>query len=373
MKDSRAWIEVNIENLENNIEQIRKKIKEPTKIMAVIKANAYGHGDILIAKKLNELGIEDFAIATLEEGIHLRENQINGSILILGYTPVSKLEKIIKYDLIQTLVDEKYAKQLQEQNQTGKLLKSQIKINTGMNRIGIRFNETEKLEEIYNCNKLEITGVFSHLAIADSKDESAVEFTKEQIKQLQDCIKFLKQKGYQTGKVHIQSSYGMLNYPECNFDYARMGIFIYGIQEEEREDFKLKPVLSLKSKIESIHKIIKEESVGYGRSYISGQAQTIAAVSIGYADGYPRALSNQDTNVILNGEYVPIVGRICMDQLMIKIPNEMKVEIGDTVTLIGKEGKKEITANELAQRSNTISYEIISRLGARLDRFVVEE
>ena len=370
--DSRAWIELNLDNLENNIKEINKKIDKNTQIMAVIKANAYGHGDVLIANKLNEIGIKNFAVATLEEAINLRKNNIKGEILILGYTPISKIYEAVKYNLTQTIVDNEYAKEIQkelEKNKKEEKIKAHIKINTGMNRIGIKYNEIAKIEEIYTCTSIEVKGIFSHLAVADENTINAKEFTNRQVEKLKKCVNNLKNKGYDVGKVHIQSSYGMLNYDNYKFDYVRTGIFLYGVQENDIKDFKLKPVLELKSRIEAVNTIIEDETLGYGRSYKAEEKEEkIAAVSIGYADGYPRALSNKDTKVIVNGEYGTVIGKICMDQLMIKLPKNIEVKPGDTVTLIGKEKDKEITVNYLAKKAETIPYEILSRLGNRLER-----
>ena len=370
--DRRAWIEINLENLENNVQEIRKKLKPKTDIIAVIKANAYGHGDILIAKKLNELGIRNFAVATLEEGINLRKNNIKGDILILGYIPITKTQKIYNNDLTQTIIYLEYAYEINKELQkTNKKIKVNIKINTGMNRIGIKYNEENKIEEIFKLNNLTTTGIFSHLAVANEVIQENIEYTKEQILKFEKCINSLKLKGYEVGKTHIQSSYGMLNYSKNVFDYVRVGLFLYGIQDKKREDFNLKPVLTLKARIECINEIEENETVGYGRTYIAKNNEKIAVVSIGYADGVPRNLSNKNAKVIVNGEYGNIIGKICMDQLMIKIPSNVEVKAGDTVTLIGKENEKEINVNDIAKLSDSISYEILSRLGARLDRILV--
>lgn len=365
-QEGRAWIEINLDNLEYNVEQIKKQISDKTKIMAVVKANAYGHGDILIAKKLNEIGIHDFAVATLEEGIHLRKNNIQGNILILGYTSPKAIKKIIENDLTQALVDEEYSKQIQKENHTKIPLKVHIKINTGMNRIGFSSKDITALEKVFQIPEIQVTGMFSHLAVADDENEEAKKFTKQQMQELQDCVDALKQTGNDVGKIHIQSSYGIFAENHNSYDYIRTGIFLYGITE--KKDFYLKPVLSLKAKVESIHMIQKGETVGYGRSYTAQKEEKIAAVSIGYADGYPRGLSNQGTKVLIHGKYAEIVGKICMDQLMINVSNLKDVKVGDIVTFIGKDSDKEIHVNELAKKAGTISYEILARLGQRLPR-----
>ena len=367
LKQNRAWIEINLDNLENNITQIKNIIPTQTKIMAVVKANAYGHGMTEISKKLNQVGVTDFAVATLEEGIILREAGIKGNILILGYTNFNNIDYLLKYNLIQTIVDYEYAKRISQMDLKGKL-KVHIKINTGMNRIGESYKNIDKLIEIYQMKNLEILGTYSHLCVSDSLKEDDKLFTNKQITNFFETIKTLQNLGYDTGKIHIQASYGILNYPELNCDYVRPGIIMYGVYSDEYENTKtkvnLKPVLSLKARITSIKEITQGESVSYGRIFKADKTMKIATVGIGYADGYPRNLSGKNAKVLVNGNYVNIIGRICMDQLVIDVSNLTKIEYGDIVTLIGEE--KQIKAEVVAQNSGTITNEILSRLGKRL-------
>lgn len=367
LKQNRAWIEINLDNLENNITQIKNIIPTQTKIMAVVKANAYGHGMTEISKKLNQVGVTDFAVATLEEGIILREAGIKGNILILGYTNFNNIDYLLKYNLIQTIVDYEYAKRISQMDLKGKL-KVHIKINTGMNRIGESYKNIDKLIEIYQMKNLEILGTYSHLCVSDSLKEDDKLFTNKQITNFFETIKTLQNLGYDTGKIHIQASYGILNYPELNCDYVRPGIIMYGVYSDEYENTKtkvnLKPVLSLKARITSIKEITQGESVSYGRIFKADKTMKIATVGIGYADGYPRNLSGKNAKVLVNGNYVNIIGRICMDQLVIDVSNLTKIEYGDIVTLIGEE--KQIKAEVVAQNSGTITNELLSRLGKRL-------
>ena len=371
MNKDRAWIEINRNHLENNIKEIKKIISDKTKIMAVVKANAYGHGIIPISKELNKLGIEDFAVATLEEGITLRQNHIKGNILILGYTHFDDIQYVTKYDLIQTIVDYEYAKRLNELKLDRKI-KAHIKINTGMNRIGESYKHIDKLLEIYKMKSLDILGTYTHLSVSDSDKVEDIEFTKNQIKSFDDCVKILKEKKCNVGKLHVQASYGVLNYPELTYDYVRIGIMMYGNKSSRKDITKLKPdikpVLSLKARITSIKEINKDEAVGYGRSFIATNNIKVASVAIGYADGYPRNLSNH-AKVMINGQAGPVIGRICMDQLMIDISNIGNVKVGDVVTLIGEE--KEILAENIADQTETISNEILSRLGNRLNIILI--
>lgn len=331
LEKDRAWIEIDLENLENNINEIKKVISHKTKIMAVVKANAYGHGTLLITKKLLEIGITDFAVATLDEGINLRKNNISGNILILGYTNFTDLKYVIKYDLIQTIVDYNYSEEIKKLNLEDKL-KCHIKINTGMNRIGERYDNIDKISKIYENEKLNILGTFSHLCVADSEKTEDIEFSKMQIKRFNECIRILKDKGYNTGAVHLQSSYGAINYVGLNYDYVRIGILMYGVNSSkdsyQLNNLNLKPVLSVKARITSIRKIETNDSIGYGRTYIAEQKRKIAAVSIGYADGIPRNLSNKNMLVSINENYGIVIGRICMDQMLVDITNLSKVNVG---------------------------------------------
>ena len=317
----RSWIEINTKNLEYNINQIKQIIPKTTKIMAVVKANAYGHDSIIISKKLQEIGINDFAVATLPEAITLRENNITGNILILGYTEPEELQKVIDNNIMQTIVDNDYAKSVLKANLQGKL-KCHVKINTGMNRIGEFYNNFESLKEIYQNPALQIEGTFIHLCVSDSDKIEDINFTKEQINRFDKAIEFIKNQRLNPGKLHTQASYGTINYTNYKYDYVRMGILMYGINASydcyNKYNVDFKPVMTVKSKVTSIKYINPEETVSYGRTFKADNKIKIASVGIGYADGVPRALSNILIVQINNKKYHQI-GRICMDQLMMKI------------------------------------------------------
>lgn len=368
-KKARAWIEINTENLEHNIEEIKRVLPDTTKLMAVVKANAYGHGDVLICKKLNQIGVYDFAVATLEEGIHLRQNHIMGDILVLGYTYPKNAGKLKKYDLIQTVFDERYANEL---NQQKKEIRVHIKIDTGMHRLGENCKAHKQIEEIFNYSHLDVKGMYTHLCVADSLEVEDVAYTKEQIKAFYDLVKYLKEKGYNTGKIHVQSSYGVLNYPNLQCDYARIGIAMYGVlsSNEDRINLKLdlKPVLSVKARIVMTKTIRKGEYVGYGRMFRAEKDMRIATVAIGYADGIDRSLSCGIGGAIVHGRKVAMIGRVCMDQLMLDITGVAKANQNDVITLLGEEGSLAIHAEDIAVSTNTITNELLSRLGNRLPR-----
>lgn len=369
----RSWIEINTKNLEYNINQIKQIIPKTTQIMAVVKANAYGHDSIIISKKLQEIGINDFAVATLSEAIKLRENNITGNILILGYTEPEELQKVIDNNIMQTIVDNDYAKSVLKANLHGKL-KCHVKINTGMNRIGEFYDDFTALSEIYQNPALQIEGTFTHLCVSDSDKIEDINFTKEQINRFDKAIEFIKNQGLNPGKLHTQASYGTINYTECKYDYVRMGILMYGINASydcyNKHNIDFKPIMAVKSKVTSIKYINPAETVSYGRTFKADNKIKIASVGIGYADGVPRALSNILIVKINNKKYHQI-GRICMDQLMIEINDENPIAIGDEVILIDPNESKDLTLEDWAKLTNTITDEIICQFTTRLKRIEI--
>ena len=369
----RSWIEINTKNLEYNINQIKQIIPKTTQIMAVVKANAYGHDSIIISKKLQEIGINDFAVATLPEAITLRENNITGNILILGYTEPEELQKVIDNNIMQTIVDNDYAKSVLKANLQGKL-KCHVKINTGMNRIGEFYDDFAALSEIYQNPALQIEGTFTHLCVSDSDKIEDINFTKEQINRFDKAIEFIKKQGLNPGKLHIQASYGTINYTNCKYDYVRMGILMYGINASydcyNKYNVDFKPVMAVKSKVTSIKYINPEETVSYGRTFKADNKIKIASVGIGYADGVPRALSNILIVKINNKKYHQI-GRICMDQLMVEINDENPIAIGDEVILIDPNESEDLTLEDWAKLTNTITDEIICQFTIRLKRIEI--
>lgn len=363
----RAYIEIDLNNLEHNARVLQKAMPEKCKLMAVVKAQAYGHGAFEIAAHLNKMGVDAFAAATIDEAIQLRNYGIRGEILILGYTNISRASELKKYDLIQTLIDYEYAKAL---NKQGIAVKVHIKIDTGMHRLGIPAEDFSKVKKIFSMKNLKVCGIFTHLCCADKSDPEDVTFTWRQITRFYSHIDELKDSKIPVPKLHLQSSYGLLNYPELECDYVRVGIALYGVLSSPNEDTVLKPdlrpVLSLKAKVILIRSLSKGESIGYGRSFTADRNSRIAILPIGYADGVPRNLSNQKGGVMIRGQYAPIVGRVCMDQLAVDVTDIKEIAPGDTATLISCEGASKLSAPEVAYHSGTISNELLSRMGARL-------
>lgn len=370
----RAYIELNVQNLAHNVAVLKKAMPEHCEFMAVIKAEAYGHGAYQIAAALNRMGVRSFAVATIDEAIALRKCGIEGEILILGYTAPERARQLRRYDLIQTVIDSHHAARLNREHCN---VKVHVKIDTGMHRLGVDFRDAESVHRIFQMEHLKICGMFTHLCAADQLDEESQLFTYQQIQNFEELIKRLKAGGDVIPKVHMQSSYGLLNYPQLQCDYVRIGIALYGVlsgrNDATRLSLDLKPVLSLKSSVILLRKIQKGESVGYNRAFTAQRDSVIAIVPIGYADGYPRNLSQEKGYVLIGAARVPIIGKICMDQLAVDVTDLPKVERGMPVTLIGRDGNAEICAGEVAQSSQTITNEILSRLGNRLKIITAEQ
>lgn len=363
----RAWVEIDLDNLKHNVKTLQKAMPENCELMAVVKAEAYGHKSFEVSSFVNHIGVKAFAVATIEEGISLRHYGILGDILILGYTSVKRAKELQKYNLTQTLIDYDYAISLSRQ---GYKIKSHIKIDTGMKRLGFHVDEVTKISEVYKLKELDVWGIYTHLCVSDSPLSKDVEFTKLQVSLFYSLLEKLKEGGINIGKVHIQSSYGFLNYPEIHCNFIRVGIALYGALNSPKDKTKLqldlRPVLELKSRIVLIKKIKKGESLGYNRAFVADADKKVAILPIGYADGVPRNLSCGKGKALVHGHLVPIVGKVCMDQLAIDITDVKEAFVGDVVTLIGKDGEKEISASMVADMSNTIPNEILSRLGTRL-------
>lgn len=364
----RSWLEIDLHALKHNVNELTSLLDGKHQFMAVMKADGYGHGAVRLSQELNKMGIDHFAVATLSEAIELRKNHVKGDILILGYTDPSCAFVLKKYHFIQTIIDYEYALALEKENID---IQAHIAIDSGMHRLGNTKDDFMKIKTIYSLSHLHIQGIFSHLCVSDEHSYSSQQFTQYQIDNFFQIIELLKQAGINVGKVHIQSSYGLLNYPYLHCDYARIGISMYGVysslNDYSETDMSLLPVLSLKSKIILIRDVESNETIGYGRTFQTHQKRKIAVVPIGYADGMPRSLSNQG-QVILHGQLVPIVGRICMDQLMIDVTDIEHVQTGDIVTVIGKDGNIYQGVEKIAEQSDTISNEIFSQLGHRLPR-----
>lgn len=363
----RAWIELSTANLDNNINCLRSLLPPGCELMPAIKANAYGHGVEIIAKQLSDRGIKAFCVATATEGVELRRLGVRGTILVLGYTHPELFPMLRCFDLTQTVVDGEYAGAL---NAYGHPIRVHIGIDTGMHRLGLRADDIDGIARLFSMENLQIDGVYTHLCVEDTKNQADSDFTRGQGASFNKALTELRARGLEIPKAHILSSYGLLNYPDLGGAYARVGVALFGVKSSPDDlanhSEGLKPVLSLKTRVASVRKLKKGESMGYGLAYTAKEDKTIAALSIGYGDGVPRALSCGVGRVLINGKRAKIIGRVCMDQTMVDISG-IDAKQGDEAILIG-EG---LPIEEMAARANTISNEILSRLSERLGRIAI--
>ncbi|MCL2050473.1 MAG: serine racemase VanT catalytic subunit [Lachnospiraceae bacterium] len=367
-KPLRAGIFLNMENLRYNVGILQSHLPAGCQLMPAVKANAYGHGAVRISKELNACGIRAFCVMTVWEAIELRKHHVKGEILVLGYTAPELFALIRRYRLTQSVFDWEYAVLLN--GSISKKVPVHIKIDTGMHRTGLCADDFSSIHRIFVLPKLQVTGIYTHLCVADSEKEKDITFSGQQAESFNQVLAKLKEKGIKLPKTHIQSSYGIMRDFYCAYDYARPGIALYGMlstkDDTEKWGSLLKPVLSVKARVSMTAFLNAGEAIGYGLSFTATRKMKIALITIGYADGIPRFLSNKNgfAHVIINGEKAPIIGRICMDSLTVDVTDLKDVKSGDIAVIIG-DG---VTAADIAMETNTITNEILCRLGGRLER-----
>ena len=367
----RAWIELDMAALEHNVRTLQGLLPENCQLMPAVKAEGYGHGAVLISRELNRLGVKAFCVASVPEGVQLRKAGVKGEILVLGYTHPRQFDLLRRYKLIQTVVDMPFAEEL---HKYGKTLRVHIAVDTGMHRIGIKYDQVDEICRIFEWNNLKVDGMFTHLCVSDSDEERRIEFTKAQGEAFFRLAEQLKERGHECPKKHLIASNGILNYPEFAVDYARVGIALYGVRSAEedmdRSDIILKPVLTLKARVASVRELAAGEGAGYGLAFVAKRPTKLATITIGYADGLSRLLSGGRGSVLIRGHRAPIAGRVCMDQTLVDVTGIPDVQAGDIAVLIGRSGSEVLTAYDMAEAAGTITNEIFTSLGARLARMV---
>jgi len=354
-----TWTEVNLDAIAQNVKNIKKLIGKKKELMAVVKGNAYGHDILEISSVVLENGATRLAVARLEEAIFLRKAGITVPILVLGLTLKPQAESLVSYDITPTVCEFEMIEKLSESAvQMNKMTKIHLKVDTGMGRIGIFPDDVLKfIKRIKTLKNVEIEGIFTHFSVADEKDKF---YTEEQFRKFIEILTILEKEGIKIPIKHVGNSATLLDLPHMWLDMVRPGLAIYGLypSKEVKKTINLIPAQQFKTKIVFIKELPRGESISYGRTYITKRRMRVASLPVGYADGYNRLLSNQG-EVLVRGQRVPIIGRVCMDQCMIDVTNLTQVEIGDEVVLWGRQGEGMITVEEIAQKIRTINYEIV--------------
>jgi len=371
----RVQARVNLSAIRHNLREIRKSIDHDTKLMVIIKADAYGHGAVPLAKAIDDSELVDaYGVAIIEEAIELRNAGIKKPILILGYTPSQQYDLVVANDVSQTIFQYEMAKALSEEAiRQGKTAKVHIKLDTGMSRIGYpdKKESIEEIKRIVELKNLEIEGIFSHFARADERDKSC---TYRQIERFNSFIGLLEKENIFIPIKHISNTAGILEFKDANYNMVRCGIATYGIypsDEVDKDKVRLIPAMELKTHVIYVKDVEAGVGISYGATYVTDKKRRIATIPVGYADGYSRNLSNIG-KVIIHGQYAPIVGRICMDQFMVDVSDIPDVKQGDMVTLLGRDQDACISVEELAAWSKSFHYELICTIGKRIPRVYIE-
>ena len=376
---SRTWAEINLDALENNVNILKGLLTNGAKFLGVCKANAYGHGMVKIAKKLQELKVDMIAVASAQEGIELRKNGITLPILCFGQTSPDLTDLIIKYDITQAVENLEFGKIFSKKASEKGKMKVHVKIDTGMGRIGFfwpkegncnieeKNSTVNEISELFKLEGLEIEGIFTHFADADNK-----EYTHSQIKKFNEAIEYMKKKNINFKIAHAAASVGVHKYPEAHFSMGRFGLILYGYASTEignkESDLKLIPLMTLKSRISTVRNLPKGSTISYGCTYELKRNSIIAVLPIGYADGFPRCLSN-NANVKIHNKLCPILGRVCMDMLMVDVTDiKEEVKAGDIAIVLDEE-----LAIENAKNANTIIHELLSQILSRVNRVYINK
>ena len=374
MLPKRIYAEINLDAICNNVKETMKTVGKKVDVLAIIKADAYGHGALRTAKALSEIGITNFGVATAEEAMQLRKNGIDGKILILNYTFEESYVKLIDNAITSTVFEYSHAKRLNDIAAIlGKKADVHIKLDTGMGRVGfVPSDETfETIRKIYNLENIIVSGIYTHFACADMEDKA---MTFEQIEKFDFFCKKLEDKGIRIPVKHLCNSAGIMEFPSAYANMVRNGIITYGLypsDEVDKTKISLTPAMSIKSHVIYVKEAPADFTVSYGATYVTEKPTKIATIPIGYADGYPRSLSNRG-RVLVKGKSAPIIGRVCMDQMMVDVTDIDDVKQGDVVTIVGKDGDENITVEELANMSGSFNYEFVCNINKRVPRVYIK-
>ena len=374
-KFNRAWAEINLNNIAHNVREIKRILNKKTEIMGVVKADAYGHGVMEVTRTLLENGVTHLAVSMLDEAIQLRNHGITVPILILSYTDPKRAREIIKYNVTQTVFSHDLAEALSSAaTEAGARVKIHVKVDTGMTRVGFMpgYSAVKNIIQISSLPGIIIEGLFTHFASADESDK---QYTRMQFDKFMSIWNELNRVGVFIPVKHCCNSAAIIDLPEMHLDMVRPGIILYGLypsDEVDRSKLDLKPAMSLKANVILVKDVEEGVDVSYGRTYRTKVQSKIATLPVGYADGYTRLLSGRG-KVLINGEFAPIVGRICMDQCMVDVTGfKSEVRAGDEAVMIGSQNGRIISVEDVAGWSETINYEVVCLVGKRIPRFYIK-
>ncbi len=372
----RTWAEIDLDHLQSNMRRI-KACAGDSLVMAVVKADAYGHGAVMAAKALCAAGADWLAVSNLDEAIQLRNADLTLPILILSYTPPEEVAQLHRYRITQTVVSAEHAAALNDAAEKADVtLDVHIKLDTGMSRVGFFCQTTElpidDIEASCRLPHLRAEGIFTHFAVADEEDGDT--YTRTQYATFMRVVDELEQRGITFPLRHCCNSAATLRYPDMHLDMVRPGLILYGLYPDEwmRSLLPLEPVMSLRTHISHVKQVPADIAVSYGRKYRTERTATLGTVPIGYADGYTRRVFGKAV-MLVNGTFVPVCGRVCMDQCILDISNVDGIEPGTLVTVFGKDGNEALSVVTYASWSDTINYEVVCSIGKRVPRLYMQQ
>lgn len=373
----RTWAEIHLDRLQGNFQAIQASLAPGSQAMAVVKADGYGHGAAAAAKALRQAGAAWFGVSNLEEAVQLRRAGIDGDILILSFTPPEEAGRLAEFAVTQTVLSRPYAEELDAAAQAaGVRVRVHLKVDTGMSRVGFLYHREgdeavlDDMAAACRLPHLTAEGIFTHFASADEEDGG---FTRRQFALFMDAVRRLEKRGVSFALRHCCNSAATLRYPEMHLDMVRPGIILYGLSPAPWMEgmLPLDPVMELKTTVSMIKDLPADTPVSYGRIYTTGEARRVATVPIGYADGYPRVLSNR-ADMLLAGRRVRVVGRVCMDQCMLDVTG-LDVRESMVATVFGRDGEAFLPVEELADHMGTINYEVVCQISKRVPRLFVRD
>ncbi len=372
----RTWAEVNLDAIAHNFHTIKAALGEHCRPIAIVKADAYGHGAVPVTRALQAAGADFFGVSNLEEALQLRRGGIEAPILILAYTPPEEAARLSDYNIIQTLLTPDYAESLNRAAKAvGCRVRAHLKLDTGMSRVGLSCRDAEVIEQaaaICRLSHLEVEGVFTHFASADEAEDGG--YTDSQFDRFMQVTDALKARGIALSMRHCCNSAATMTRPAMHLDGVRPGIILYGLAPDPTwmsAIMELQPAMELKTVVSMVKTIPAGTPVSYGRTYIADHGMTIATIPIGYADGYPRCMSGR-ARMLVNGQFAPVIGRVCMDQCMLDVTHIPGVEAGSVVTVFGHDGDNHLPVEEVAGLDNTINYETVCLIGKRVPRVYLQ-
>ncbi len=369
--DARAWVEVDLDAIAGNFRAISALLPRGCELMVVLKADAYGHGMVPVARALERAGCASACVATAAEALELREGGFKGGVLVLGWTPSELVTALVAADVAQAIVDLGHARSLSSAALgAGVRLRAHLAVDTGMHRLGVPWDEADALDAALGMEGLRVEGVFSHLATADGSVRGDLDAVGVQLARFLSAVGEVRARDARVC-AHLAGSYATLLHPSTRLDAVRVGIALYGVASSVSASLPaglgLRPALSLRARVACVRHVPAGEGVGYGLLGADQGGREVATVAVGYADGVPRALSGRGA-VLVRGRRCPVVGRVCMDQLMVDVTGAGPVSPGEVATLVGRDGGSRIGVEELADAAGTISNEVLLRLGPRLGR-----